>query len=88
MSWALRYRSSVEGDVERLPQPIRAKVLEQLSSFEHEPFPANCKKLRGQKSRYRIKVAGHYRIVYSVFRIESVIIIEYVGHRKDAYRWF
>ena len=88
MSWEIRYRSSVERDTERLPSPIRAQVLEKLSSLEQEPFPAGCKKLMGQKNRFRIRVARDYRIVYTVYQEERVVIIEFVGHRKDAYRWF
>ena len=39
-------------------------------------------------SRYRLRVANEYRGVYSVFAEDRVIKIEFVGHRKDAYRWF
>lgn len=88
MSWEIRYRSSVEKDTSRLPEGIRAGILDRLRCMGLDPFPAGCKKLRGQKNRFRIKVAGDYRIVFSVFQTENVIIIEFVGHRKDAYRWF
>jgi mRNA interferase RelE/StbE len=88
MSWNVRFRSSVEKDVARLPGHIRTQVLERLSSLAFDPLPASCKKLKGQKNRFRIKVAGDYRVVYTVFPEEQVIIIEFVGHRKDAYRWF
>ena len=88
MSWQIRFRSSVERDTERLPKPIRAQVLEKLSCLEQGPFPAGCKKLMGQENRFRLRVARDYRIVYTVYQEERVVIIEFVGHRKDAYRWF
>jgi mRNA interferase RelE/StbE len=88
MSWEIRYRSSVEKDISRLPHQMRAEILENLTSLGVDPFPAGCKKLKGQKNRFRIKVARDYRIVYSLFRKEGVIIVEFVGHRRDAYRWF
>jgi mRNA interferase RelE/StbE len=88
MDWEIRYRSSVEKDVERLPAGVRSLVLRTLAELSTDPFPEGCKKLRGSESRFRLRVAGSYRIVYKVFQVERLIEIEFVGHRKDAYRWF
>ena len=52
-----------------------------------EPFPAGCKKLKGPNKRFRLRIAGDYRVVYSLFKEERRIVIELAGHRKDAYRW-
>ena len=88
MSWEIRYRSSVEKDVSRLPAEVRALVLQRIVDLALDPFPAGCKKLKGAENRFRLKVAGAYRIVYSLFEQDRLIKIEFVGHRKDAYRWF
>ncbi len=88
MSWAISYRSSVEKDIARLPQPIRVAVLKKLTEMANDPFPPGCRKLKGSISRYRLRVAHEYRVVHSVFAEDRVIKIEFVGHRKDAYCWF
>jgi mRNA interferase RelE/StbE len=88
MNWEIRYRSSVEKDVDRLPTGVRSLVLRALSELAANPFPEGSKKLKGSESRFRLRVAGSYRIVYKVFQVERLIKIEFVGHRKDAYRWF
>jgi len=92
MSWNVEYRSSVEKDVSRLPEGIRARVFQEIASLGSDPFPRGCKKLKGQRSRvslrYRIRIARDYRLVYSVFEGQRLIKVEFVGHRKDAYRWF
>ncbi len=94
MSWEVRYRSSVERDVSRLPEDIRQEALGIIASLPKDPFPTGCKKLKGTgrrfsaSARYRVRVAGDYRVVYSVFKKERLIEVEFVGHRKDAYRWF
>ncbi len=88
MSWAISYRSSVERDVARLPQQIRVTALRKIAELAENPFPAGCKKLRGSENRYRLRVATEYRLVYSLYREGRLIRIEFVGHRKDAYRWF
>ena len=88
MDWQIKYRSSVEKDVDRLPAGVRSLVLRILAQLATNPFPEGCKKLKGSASRFRLRVAGSYRIVYKVFQAERLIMIEFVGHRKDAYRWF
>jgi mRNA interferase RelE/StbE len=88
MSWAISYRSSVEKDIARLPSPVRGSVLKKMVELAHNPFPAGCKKLKGSVNCCRLRVAGEYRIVYSVLFSQNAIQVEFVGHRKDAYRWF
>lgn len=88
MIWEIRYRSSVEKDVSRLPADIRESTFSVVASLAHNPFPQGCKKLRGSTKRWRLRIAGQYRIVYSVWQNEKLIKVEFIGHRKDAYRWF
>jgi mRNA interferase RelE/StbE len=87
VSWEIRYRASVEKDAQRLPADAREAVLAAIAQLESGPFPKGCKKLKGAQNRYRLKVAGAYRVVYSLYKEERRIVIEFVGHRKDAYRW-
>jgi mRNA interferase RelE/StbE len=88
MNWEIKYRTSVEKDVERLPVVVRSLVLRALAQLTSNPFPEGSKKLKGQESRFRPRVAGSYRVVYKVLQVERLIKVEFVGHRKDAYRWF
>jgi mRNA interferase RelE/StbE len=88
MTWEVSYRASVEKDIVRLPAEIRQVAARAISGLLNDPFHQGCKKLRGPKNRYRLRVAGDYRVVYSVFKQERCIVVEFVGHRKDAYRWF
>ena len=88
MSWEIRYRASVERDVDRLPAHIRVLVLKKIIDLGENPFPPGYKKLKGTFDRYRFKVAGDGRVVYSLFSESNMIKIEFIGHRKDAYRWF
>jgi len=88
MSWEIRYRASVERDVDRLPARVRVLVLKKILDLGENPFPLGCRKLAGTESRYRLLVSRDWRIVYSLFKEYNLIKIEFVGHRKDAYRWF
>jgi mRNA interferase RelE/StbE len=88
MVWETRYRSSVEKDVDRLPTSVRSLVLRALAQLMANPFPEGSRKLKGSEDRFRLRIAGSYRIVYKVHKAECSITVEFVGHRKDAYRWF
>ena len=87
MKWAVRYRRSVEKDIRRLPHDIRLKALACLRLFEADQLPQS-EKIKGTNHRYRIKFAADYRVVYSTDDKAKCCNIEFVGHRKDAYRWF
>ncbi len=88
ISQQIRYRTSVEKDVDRLPTHVRVLALKKIVEPGDNPFPAGCKNLKGATDRYRIKVARDWRVVYTLFNEFNLIKIEFVGHRKDAYRWF
>ena len=51
----------------------------------HNARPNGCKKLKGVKNSYRIRV-GDYRIIYKI--VDNLLVIEIVaiGHRKDIYK--
>ncbi len=44
-----------------------------------------AKVLTGYDDVYRIR-AGHYRILYSIFRSRLVILVLKIGHRREIYR--
>lgn len=72
----------------RLPEHIRQRAFGAAKNLALDAFPQGCKKLQGAVSRYSIQIQRDYRVVYSAFKTERVIRIEFIGHRKDAYRWF
>ncbi|HLW78162.1 MAG TPA: type II toxin-antitoxin system RelE/ParE family toxin [Terriglobia bacterium] len=88
MTWEIRYRSSVEKDVARLPPDVRRRVLLAIASLAENQFPPGCRKLKGAEKRYQLRIAASYRLVYSVFKEDRLIEIEFIGHRKDAFRLF
>ena len=78
----------MQQDVERLPADIRSVVLRTLAGLTSDPFPEGTRKLSGPERRFRLRVAGSCRIVYKVFKTAHLIKVEFVGQRKDPYRWF
>lgn len=83
-SFRIKYRTSVEREIRNVPKEFTNSIASRIDSLAQNPFPPDCKKLTGEET-YRIRV-GNYRIVYTVYTKEKLIVIERVKHRKDVYR--
>ena len=67
-----------------LPVLVHDKIIENISELSTSPRPAGCKKMKGQKNVWRIRV-GNYRVIYEIEdKIPHIMIIA-IGHRKDIY---
>ncbi|RLE62243.1 MAG: type II toxin-antitoxin system RelE/ParE family toxin [Thermoprotei archaeon] len=78
-------KRSVEKDLRKIDSSRVSRVVEAIRALAENPFPSGCKRLRGAKNFYRIRV-GDYRIIYWVDVKEKIIIVYYVRHRRTAYR--
>jgi mRNA interferase RelE/StbE len=75
----------VEKDLRRLPARSRRRCLDRIAELRTSPRPSGVRRLVGSLHTYRLRV-GEYRVVYQVDDAERTVIIQYVRHRKDAYR--
>ena len=84
-SYEIRWKGSAERDLRNIdPQQI-LRVIQAIESLVDNPFPSQCRKLRGSERDYRIRV-GDYRVVYQVDVKAKVVTIYHVRHRREAYR--
>jgi len=67
-----------------LPVFIHNKIIEDVTSLSEIPRPAGCKKLKGQKNAWRIRI-GDYRVIYEIEDRQLRILVIAIGHRKDIY---
>jgi mRNA interferase RelE/StbE len=76
---------SAEKELNSLPNSVLLKVNAAILQLVNDPRPTGCKKLKGFKDLFRIRV-GNYRVVYSIqdkiLRIEVLKIAD----RKDVYK--
>jgi mRNA-degrading endonuclease RelE of RelBE toxin-antitoxin system len=78
----------MRGRSNRILRNFRQTFVIGSSQFEQilaNPFVG--KKLKGSKDRYSVRMGRDFRVGYTVFKNERVVAIEFVGDRKDAYRW-
>ena len=84
-SFNLRWRSSTEKDLRKLPLREVQRVLAEVELLAENPFPHGSEKLAGTEHTHRIRV-GDYRVIYEVFAGSKIVEVQRVRHRKEVYR--
>ena len=69
----------------RLPAKLKRQVSSKIERLAENPSPPNSKKLHGDDDIWRIRV-GDYRIAYTVRQRQILILVLYIGDRKDFYK--
>jgi len=82
--FAILFTRSARKELENLPNAAVERILASISKLSSEPFPGGCKKLKGEKHIWRIRV-DDYRIIYSVYPDMLVIDIIRIRHRREVY---
>ena len=83
--YSLRFKSSVDKDLRRLPAKSRSRCLERIAELRLTPRPVGARQVVGGERTYRLRVGVH-GVIYQVDDVERAVTVVYVRHRKDAYR--
>jgi len=75
---------SAEKELYKLPLEVIPKIVSALKGLEENPRPEGCKKLKGFKNLWRIRI-GNYRAIYSIEEIVLLVDVRDIGNRKDIY---
>ena len=75
---------TAEKNLHRLPGRVIEKIIGVLKTLEENPRPTGCKKLKGYKNLWRVRV-GDYRLVYAIEAVIMLVDVREIGHRKDFY---
>jgi mRNA interferase RelE/StbE len=76
--------TSAKRELLDLSTDATGRDLPKIRELANDPRPPGCKKLRGSKGLWRIRV-GDYRIVYAVNDSAKTVDITRIAHRRDAY---
>lgn len=82
--YSINYSKKVGKEISDLPKSAYKKIIAAILNLRKDPFPINCKKLKGQKDYYRVRV-GDYRIIYIIENQILTITIIKIGHRSEVY---
>lgn len=82
--YSVEAKPSARKELEALPDKILARVIQRIESLGQTPRPIGCKKLKGFKDQWRIRV-GDWRVVYVVDDATQVVSVTRVAHRSQVY---
>jgi mRNA-degrading endonuclease RelE of RelBE toxin-antitoxin system len=66
VSYQLDIFTTAKAEIKGLPGYVRAQAKQAIAALAHTPRPNGAKELRGKPGVYRLWLAGHWRIVYTI----------------------
>jgi mRNA interferase RelE/StbE len=83
-SYTVEIKPSARKELEALPNQILARVIAKIEALADNPRPAGCKKLKGFKDQWRIRV-GDWRVVYIINDTARLVSVTRIAHRREVY---
>ncbi|MEI6706125.1 MAG: type II toxin-antitoxin system RelE/ParE family toxin [Methylococcales bacterium] len=84
-AYQIEFKQSAKKELAQLPRSVAEKIIECIKSLADNPRADGCKKLRGVKHVYLIRI-NDYRVVYLIVDQCLIVQIIKIGHRKEIYK--
>jgi mRNA interferase RelE/StbE len=85
MQCELIIKPTAEKSLDKLPRPIRLRIIDAMKELHNNPRPLGVVKLAGDENLWRIRI-GTYRVVYEIHDDQLIVFVLRAAHRKDVYR--
>ena len=82
--YAIDIKPSARRELDNLSDSLIARLVPKIEGLAANPRPSGCRKLRGYKDLWRIRV-GDYRVVYIIDDDRKMVSVTRIAHRKDIY---
>jgi mRNA interferase RelE/StbE len=82
--YSLAIKHSAQKELDSLDDSVFARIDRKILALADDPRPPGCKKLRGYKDQWRIRV-GDWRVVYLTDDEAKLVTITRVAHRREVY---
>jgi len=83
-SYSVEVKPPARKELEALPNNVLPRVVQKIESLGDTPRPTGCKKLKGYKDQWRVRV-GDWRVVYIIDDDAKLISITRIAHRREVY---
>jgi mRNA interferase RelE/StbE len=82
--YSLEIKPAAAKELDALDNTLFARVDRKILVLAENPRPPGCKKLRGYKDQWRIRV-GDWRVVYIIDDAAKRVSVTRVAHRSEVY---
>ncbi len=83
-NYSVVIKSSAQKELDALDDAVFSRIDRRILALAENPRPAGCKKLKGHKDQWRIRI-GDWRVVYFIDDSAGRVSIARVAHRRDVY---
>ena len=84
--YALEFAPKALRALRKLDRPVVERIKARDGIAARRSRPAGAKMLTGMHGVLRIRVAGDYRVLYTVDDDRLVVLVVDAGHRRQIYR--
>ncbi len=82
--YSLEIKPSAQKELDALDDALFIRIDRKILALADHPRPAGCKKLRGFKDQWRVRI-GDWRVVYIIDEEAKFVRITRVAHRREVY---
>ena len=82
--YKVKFTLRFDKDFTKVPNHIKNRVIEKVEELKDDPY--KNKRLHGKFEGLFSMRIGDYRIIYIINKMEKIVILLSIAHRKKAYR--
>ena len=85
VKYALEIKQSAQKELDALDDTVFKRIDRKILALADNPRPAGCKRLKGFKDQWRIRV-GDWRVLYIIDAETKTVTVMHVAHRREVYQ--
>jgi len=82
--YSLEIAESAQKELDALDDPLFSRVDRKILALVASPRPVGCKKLKGYKDHWRIRIGDH-RVIYIIDDGAKAVRVTRIAHRREVY---
>lgn len=82
--YSLDIKPSAQKELDGLDDSPFIRIDAKILALAENPRPAGCRKLKGYKDQWRIRI-GDYRVIYIIDDGAKAVIVTRIAHRREVY---
>ena len=84
VKYSLEIKRSAQKELDALDETLFTRIDRKIVALADSPRPAGCKKLKGYKDQWRLRV-GNWRVLYIIDDAAKLVTITRIAHRREVY---
>ena len=84
VKYSLEVKQSAQKELDALDDTLFNRIDRKVLALAEMPRPAGCKKLKGHRDLWRIRV-GDWRVLYIIDDSVQLVRVTRIAHRREVY---